>query len=163
MPKKIIKMVVNGREEIIEINPYDSLLKVLRDYLGLTGAKRGCDYGGCGCCTVVVDGKAVYSCMYPAMKAEGKEIITIEGLYKEGKLHPIQRAFIDANTVQCGYSIPGAIMSAYALLLRNPNPTDEEIKEAFSGNLCRCSAGYYWPQAVKLAIKYMREQEEGKY
>jgi carbon-monoxide dehydrogenase small subunit len=157
MYKKQIRLIVNGREEIVEVNPYDSLLKVLREYLGLTGPKRGCDYGGCGACTVVVNGKAVYSCMYPAMKADGKEITTIEGLSKGGKLHPIQRAFIDANAVQCGYCIPGAIMSIYAYTLKNQNPTDEEINEAFSGNLCRCSAGYYWPKATKLALKYMKE------
>jgi aerobic-type carbon monoxide dehydrogenase small subunit (CoxS/CutS family) len=157
--KRMIRIKLNGKSEEVFVEPYDSLNKVLREYLGLTGTKRGCDYGGCGACTVVVNGRAVYSCMYPAVKADGKEVITIEGLKRGGKLHPIQRAFIEVDAFQCGYCTPGAIMSAYALLLKNPNPSEEEIKEAFSGNLCRCTGGSRFAEAVKLAIAGLKENK----
>jgi carbon-monoxide dehydrogenase small subunit len=147
-----VRFKLNGAWEEVFVKPYDTLLKVLRDYLKLTGAKRGCDYGGCGACTVVVDGKAVYSCMYPAPRIDGKDVVTIEGLEQNGKLHPIQRAFIEVDAFQCGYCTPGAIMSAYALLTSNPEPADEEIKDALSGNLCRCTGGAKFLEAVRRAI-----------
>lgn len=132
------------------MKPYDTLNKVLRDYMGLTGTKRGCDYGGCGACTVIVNGKAVYSCMYPAIKAEGKEVLTIEGLSSLG-LHPLQRAFIEKHALQCGYCTPGFLMAAYALLRVNPNPSSDEILEAITGNLCRCGTYQNIIEAIKLA------------
>ena len=153
-----IKFKLNGRWEEVLVKPYDTLNKVLRDYLKLTGTKRGCDYGGCGACTVVVDGKAVYSCMYPAPRVDGKEVITIEGLERDGELHPIQKAFIEVNAFQCGYCTPGAIMSAYALLLSNPEPTEEDIKDAFSGNLCRCTGGAKMVEAVKKVVGLKKSQ-----
>ncbi len=154
---RLIRIKVNGTWEEVFVKPYDSLNKVLREYLGLTGTKRGCDYGGCGSCTVVVNGRAVYSCMYPAIKADGKEVITIEGLERNGELHPIQKAFIEVGAFQCGYCTPGAIMSAYALLKSNPHPTREEMVEAFSGNLCRCLGGYGFVEAVQQVIEWKKE------
>ena len=139
--KQIIELNVNGeiREAIIE--PQTTLLQVLREGLGLTGTKRGCDVGDCGACTVLVDGIPNLSCLTLAIEAQNKEIITIEGLEKNGKLHPLQQAFIDHFAVQCGFCTPGMIMSAKALLDENARPTEEDVREAISGNLCRCT-GY---------------------
>jgi len=152
--EKLSNLKINGQSFIVKVKPYDSLNKVLRDYLGLTGTKRGCDYGGCGACTVIVDGKAVYSCMYPALKAEGKEILTIEGLSSLGT-HPLQRAFIEMHALQCGYCTPGFIMAAYALLKVNPSPTLNEILEAIVGNLCRCGTYQNIINAIKHASKLL--------
>lgn len=150
--KKTVELRVNGKLYTVDVEPYDSLNKVLREHLGLTGTKRGCDYGGCGSCTVLVNEKSVYSCMYPALKAKNKEITTIEGLEKNGELNPIQKAFVEANALQCGYCTPGLVMAAHALLLSNHSPSDEEIIDSISGNLCRC--GLY-PNIIK-AIKRVR-------
>jgi aerobic-type carbon monoxide dehydrogenase small subunit (CoxS/CutS family) len=147
--KKTVELRVNGKLYTVDVEPYDSLNKVLREHLGLTGTKRGCDYGGCGSCTVLVNERSVYSCMYPALKAKNKEITTIEGLEKNGELNPIQKAFVEANAFQCGYCTPGLVMAAQALLLSNHSPSDEEIIDSISGNLCRC--GLY-PNIIK-AIK----------
>jgi carbon-monoxide dehydrogenase small subunit len=133
-----VELKVNGKIHTVSVNPYDSLNKVLREGIGLTGTKRGCDQGGCGSCTVMVSGKAVYSCMYPALRAVNKEITTVEGLEMDGELSPIQKAFVEANALQCGYCIPGLIMASYALLRSNSSPSNEEIIDAISGNLCRC-------------------------
>ena len=138
MAWKEIELKVNGKERRLPVRPYDSLNWLLREYLGLTGTKRGCDYGGCGSCTVLVDGAPVYSCMYPAMKAAGKEVTTVEGLEKEGELHPLQQAFLRNNAFQCGYCTPGIIMASYALLKSKPRPSRREMIDALSGNLCRC-------------------------
>jgi carbon-monoxide dehydrogenase small subunit len=139
--KRLITLRVNGREESVFVQPWWTLAYVLREVLMLTGTKIGCDTGDCGACTVVV-GKAVKSCLFLAMKAKGKDILTIEGLGGEnGKLHPLQKAFVDNFGVQCGYCIPGMIMAAKALLDENPNPNEEEVKEGLRGNLCRCT-GY---------------------
>ncbi|NLW07288.1 MAG: (2Fe-2S)-binding protein [Clostridia bacterium] len=136
------ELKVNGQEYQLEIPADVSLLEVLREYLGFTGTKEGCGQGECGACTVLVDGQAVNACLYPALKAAGAEVLTIEGLAGPGgKLHPLQEAFISAGAVQCGYCTPGMIMSAKALLDRNPTPTREEIKLGLAGNLCRCT-GY---------------------
>jgi len=136
-----IELNVNGQIHQIRVNPQDTLLDVLRDRLELTGVKRGCDMGECGACTVIMSGKTVYSCLILAMEAQGKPITTIEGLSKNGELHPLQQAFIDNGAVQCGFCTPGMILSAKVLLDKNPNPTEEDIRAAISGNLCRCT-GY---------------------
>lgn len=136
-----VECKVNGKTYIMDIKPNLRLIDILRDNLGLTGTKEGCGEGECGTCTVIMDGKAVHSCLVLASQANGKEIITIEGLEKNGELDPLQDSFIRNGAVQCGYCIPGMIMSAKALLMNNPNPTDEDIKTAIEGNLCRCT-GY---------------------
>ncbi|HHY96001.1 MAG TPA: (2Fe-2S)-binding protein [Firmicutes bacterium] len=134
-------MVVNGKPVSRRVRPDARLLDVLRDELGLMGTKEGCSRGECGACTVLVEGKAVNSCLMLALKAEGKRIITIEGLAANGELHPLQEAFLAHGAVQCGYCTPGMILSAKALLDENPHPSRAEIKRHMSGNLCRCT-GY---------------------
>jgi aerobic carbon-monoxide dehydrogenase small subunit len=133
---------VNGKEYDVEVEEWKSLLEVLREDLGFTGVKTGCEEGECGACTVLVDGKAVNSCLMLVRQAEGKEITTIEGLSGEdGSLHPLQAAFVEHFAVQCGFCTPGVLLSAKALLDENPHPTEEEVREALGGNLCRCT-GY---------------------
>ncbi len=132
---------VNGEAREAFVEPGWTLLKVLRDELGLTGAKPGCGDGECGACTVIMDGRAVPSCLVLALSAEGKDVVTIEGLSEGGELHPLQRALIEHGAVQCGFCTPGMIMSAKALLDGNPNPTEDEVREALQANLCRCT-GY---------------------
>ena len=139
--KQLIVLNVNGEAHEIAVEPYVMLLDVLREHLGIIGPKRGCDSGGCGCCTVLINGKSHYSCMTYALSAQDKEITTVEGLVTGGKLHPIQKAFIEHGAVQCGYCSCGFIMSAKELLDNNQNPTRTEIKQAIAGNLCRCT-GY---------------------
>jgi aerobic-type carbon monoxide dehydrogenase small subunit (CoxS/CutS family) len=136
-----LAMTVNGLSVTVEINADELLVDVLRDRLGLIGTKVGCNEGECGACTVIMDGNPVLSCLTPALRAQGRQIITIEGLNDGDTLHPLQQAFVAHGAVQCGYCIPGFIMSAKALLDVNPHPTREEIKEAIAGNLCRCT-GY---------------------
>jgi len=155
-----LTMILNGRETSVEVEPGDLLAHVLRDKLGLIGTKIGCGEGECGACTVLVDGKAVTSCIYPAMKAQGKSVTTIEGLEHDGKLHLIQEAFIECFALQCGYCTPGMIMSVKALLDQNPNPTEEEIRQGISGNLCRCTGYYQIIEAVKLAARRLRKEAE---
>ena len=130
---------VNGTEQSVDAEPRRTLLDALRHNLGLTGAKKACDMGNCGACTVQLDGRAVYSCLVLTVDCAGHEVTTIEGL-ASGGLHPLQRAFIDADAFQCGYCTPGQIMSLKALFDRTPHPSDEEIERALSGNLCRCAA-----------------------
>lgn len=151
--KQPIKLTVNGMEEEVIIQPWWNLARVLRDELNLTGTKIGCGEGDCGTCTVLIDGKAVKSCLYLAMKARGKDIVTIEGLTGEnGKLHPIQEAFIEHFAIQCGYCTPGMIMTAKALLNENPDPDEEQVKKGLDGNLCRCT-GYIKIVEAVLAAK----------
>jgi xanthine dehydrogenase E subunit len=138
--KQVLKLRVNGEDHEVYTEPSRTLVEVLRDDLKLTGTKVGCSEGRCGACTVIIDGKAVKSCFILAPQAQGKEIVTIEGVSKNG-LHPLQQAFIDTFAVQCGYCTPGMILSAKALLDENPTPTLGEVKEALLGNLCRCT-GY---------------------
>ena len=132
---------INGNDVSIEVQPHWTLLRVIRDELGLTGTKEGCGEGECGSCTVVVDGKTVNSCLVLAMDVEGKELTTIEGLAQGGKLHPLQAAFVEQGAVQCGFCTPGMIMTAKELLDRRPCPSEEEIRFHMAGNLCRCT-GY---------------------
>lgn len=141
MPEKIIQITVNGERKEVPVKIGQRLIDLLRDTLGLTGTKEGCGIGACGACTVVLDGRAVNSCLVPAMAVNGHEILTIEGMMENGKLHPIQEAFIKHHAIQCGFCTPGLVMSTRALLDRNPSPDREEIKKAIEGNLCRCT-GY---------------------
>jgi len=136
-----IEFKLNGRAVSVDVAPDARLLDVLRQDLGLTGTKEGCGVGECGACTVVVDGQAVNSCLYPAVKAHGRRVDTVEGLADGEVLSPLQAAFLEAGAVQCGFCTPGLLMSARALLETNPHPTDREILEALEGNLCRCT-GY---------------------
>ncbi len=139
--KRELKLKVNGAIYEVYVEPWKTLLDVLREEIGLTGVKTGCEEGECGACTVLLDGKAVNSCLMLARQAQGKEIVTIEGLEGEQGLHPLQQAFIDHFAVQCGFCTPGMLLSAKALLDRNPHPAEEEVRIALSGNLCRCT-GY---------------------
>ena len=139
--KHQLELTVNGDLYKTEVEPRQTLLEVLRDDLGLTGTKRGCDEGQCSACTVLLNGKPVASCLVLAIQAQDTEILTIEGLATNGELHPLQDAFVKHGAIQCGFCTPGMILSAKALLDRNPRPTKEEIKEAIAGNLCRCT-GY---------------------
>lgn len=136
-----IELSVNGRPRSIEVAPNHTLLDVLRDQVGLTGTKECCLVGECGACTVIVDGRTIDSCLMLAVEADGAEVTTIEGLAVDGRLSPLQEAFLDAGAVQCGYCIPGQILSAHALLAANHHPTLADVREGLAGNLCRC-AGY---------------------
>jgi carbon-monoxide dehydrogenase small subunit len=139
--KQVMNFTVNGEPYELLVDTRRTLLEVLRDEMGLTGTKEGCGLGACGTCTVILDGKPVLSCLMLAVDAQGKEVLTIEGLAEGEKLHPIQKSFVEKGAIQCGYCTPGMVMSAKALLDKNPKPTYEEIKQAISGNLCRCT-GY---------------------
>ena len=152
--KQEIELRVNGELFKTQIEPRRTLLEVLRENLGLTGTKESCNKGDCGACTVLVDGKPVLSCLTLAIEIQGKDILTVEGLAGEdGVLHPIQQAFVDHGALQCGFCAPGMIMSAKALLDRNPKPTEEEIKEGISGNLCRCTGYITIIEAIDAAAK----------
>jgi carbon-monoxide dehydrogenase small subunit len=156
--KRLIKLKVNGHIEEVFVEPLWSLAKVLREQLGLTGTKISCGTGDCGACTVLIDGKAVKSCLYPVMKAKNKEILTIEGLSStEGKLHPLQDAYIEHFAVQCGYCTSGMIMASKALLDENPKPTEEQVKEYMQGNLCRCTGYTKIVEAVLAAADKIQE------
>jgi carbon-monoxide dehydrogenase small subunit len=149
MAEKKIKLNVNGKQLRVSVKPTDTLVDVLRDTLGLTGTKKSCGVGDCGACTVVVDGKAIHSCLTLAMDVQGRTITTIEGLEREdGALHPLQEAFVENGAIQCGFCTPGMIMSAKALLDEVPNPAEEEVRQALSGNLCRCTGYVKIIQAV---------------
>jgi carbon-monoxide dehydrogenase small subunit len=141
MEKQLLTLTVNGQPYELYINPKTLLVEVIRDYIGLTGTKRGCSTVSCGSCTVNINGMSVKSCSILAMQAEGAQVTTIEGLEKNGELAPIQKAFIDHGSYQCGFCTSGMIMSAQALLDENPNPTEWEIREGIEGNICRCT-GY---------------------
>ncbi|WP_258358450.1 (2Fe-2S)-binding protein [Moorella sulfitireducens] len=160
-----LKLTINGRVYQVDVSADTTLLELLRDYLGLTGTKEGCGKGECGACTVIMDGLAVDSCLIPAAKADGAEILTIEGLASpDGRLHPLQESFISEGAVQCGFCTPGMIMSAKALLDQNPYPTREEIKVALSGNLCRCTGYAKIITAVEKAAAVMgteADKEQG--
>ena len=149
--KKTISLKVNGRSYLLEVDAKDLLLDVIREHLGLTGTKRGCENGECGACTILIDGKAENSCLVLAVTVDGKDILTIEGLSDGLTLHPLQQAFVDNAAVQCGFCAPGMLLSAKALLDDNPNPSEHEIREAIAGNLCRCSGYVKIVKAVRQA------------
>ncbi len=154
-----IRLTVNDVKHEINVEPWESLNFVLREKLGLTGTKKGCDTGGCGACTVVVDGKAVYSCMTYAMKADGSRILTIEGLSRDGKFDPVQTAYEQHYALQCGYCTPGFIMATKALLDRNSSPSEDEIRETLVGNICRCT-GYTKIIEAVLSLRKRRSSSE---
>jgi len=151
VPHTTIRLVVNGVEHRIEVEDRWTLVELVRDHLGLTGTKIGCDRGECGACTVLLDGKPVYSCSYLAVWADGRSIQTVEGLAENDRLHPLQQAFIEHDGPQCGFCTSGQLMSARALLARNPHPTADEIRAALTGNLCRCSNYNRYLEAVLAA------------
>jgi 4-hydroxybenzoyl-CoA reductase gamma subunit len=155
---KLIKLNINGDIYEVAVKPKEVLIDVLRDKLGFTGTKRGCNSGRCGACTVLVDGKAVRSCLVIANKVQDKKIITIEGLAKNGVLDQIQEAFIEHGAVQCGFCTPGMIMTAKAFLKKNPNPTIDEVKEALSGNICRCTGYVKIIEAIEDAALRIRNR-----
>jgi len=151
--KHLLKLTVNGMSYELEVQARETLAEVLRYRLGLTGTKQACSDGNCGACTVLLNGKPVLSCLTLALKANGKKVLTVEGLAEGEKLHPIQQAFIDHFAVQCGFCTPGMIMSAKGLLDENPNPSEEEVREAIKGNLCRCTGYVKIVEAILNAAK----------
>ncbi|HMA55034.1 MAG TPA: (2Fe-2S)-binding protein [Acidobacteriota bacterium] len=154
--RKAITLTVNGRKTTLDVEANETLLDVLRDRLDLTGAKKVCDRGECGGCTVLLDGEPVYACMTLAIRADGRTVRTVEGLAEGDKLHPVQEAFIEKDGYQCGYCTPGFLMTTTAFLEKNPSPSLDEIKQALSGNLCRCANYAKIYSAVDLAAKKMR-------
>ncbi len=153
MPKLIINLTVNGRAHEIAVEPRWTLLETVREALGLTGAKEGCGTGDCGACSMLVDGRLITSCLKLAVQADGCEVTTIEGLARDGELDFVQRAFIEAGGVQCGFCTPGMIMAARTLLDRNPSPALDEVREGLAGNLCRCTGYTKIYEAVMLAAE----------
>ncbi len=156
--KKPIKVIINGETHELLVDPRTTLLDMLRDEVLLTGAKEGCGNGNCGSCTVLMDGRSVDSCLVFAMEADGHRIETVEGLAKNGKLHPIQLAFIEQSGLQCGICTPGFLMSTKALLEKNPHPTEQEIRLGIAGNLCRCT-GY--DKIVRSIMAASKEEVRG--
>ena len=151
-PEKIrCALRINNEDYDLYISPHRTLLEVLRDELQLTGAKESCNEGACGTCTVLLDGLPVRSCLLLALEAQGREVTTIEGLAKDGKLHPVQEAFVEHHGIQCGFCSPGMILTAKALLDENPHPTEAEIRRAISGNVCRCTGYAKIVEAIKAA------------
>ncbi|HIZ93468.1 MULTISPECIES: (2Fe-2S)-binding protein [unclassified Flavonifractor] len=155
----VLHTTINGEAITAEVDPSISLAQFLRDNLYLTGTKIGCGKGECGACTIIMDGKSVTSCIIPVLRAEGAVIQTIEGVAKNGKLHPLQEEFINQGAVQCGFCTPGMIMSAKALLDENPEPKKEEIREALGGNICRCTGYVNIERAVEAAAQRIQKGE----
>lgn len=159
MPERLA-LTVNGKARSVDVEERTLLVQALRDGLGLTGAHVGCDTSQCGACTVLLDGRAVKSCTVLALQAEGSEITTIEGLASNGELHPIQSAFVEHHGLQCGFCTPGMILTASDLLSRTPDPSDEEIRHALHGNLCRCTGYQTVVESVRAASDAMRDGDE---
>ncbi len=150
--KQTIRFILNGEPVALEVEPHLTLLQLLREKLELTGTKECCGMGECGSCPVLIDGKPVNACIFPALETEGKKVTTIEGLTDpQGNLHPIQKAFIDHGAVQCGFCTPGMVLAAKALLDEKPKPTEQEIRHGIAGNLCRCNGYLQIIQAIKAA------------
>jgi carbon-monoxide dehydrogenase small subunit len=154
--KQLVVLDVNGECLELAVAPHHTLLEVLREEANLTGTKHGCEQGECGLCTVLIDGLPQFSCLTLALEAQGSEIRTVEGLARGGELHPLQQAYVETGASQCGYCSPGMLMSALALLERNPSPTRDEIREGLAGNLCRCTGYLAILDAVELAAARMR-------
>lgn len=161
MTEVLIRIRVNGDWHELSAHPWERLVDVLRDRLGLTGTKIGCGEGECGACTVNLDGKAVLSCLSLAVQADGREVRTVEGLRQNDTLHPLQESFIKESAIQCGYCTPGMIMAADALLARDPNPSEETVRKGLSNNLCRCTGYERQVKAVLEAARSMREGKDG--
>lgn len=155
---KTIELTINGKTETVTVAPYLTLLEVLRDTLDLTGTKEGCSTGHCGACTVLLDGEPVSSCLLLAVEAEGRAITTVEGLAGNGQLHPVQAAFVEKGGLQCGFCTSGMMLASVALLQRNPQPTEEEIRMALVGNLCRCTGYHKIVEAVQHAAEEMSHE-----
>ena len=151
--KKLLKLTVNGELYELYVEPWRTLQEVLRGELQLTGTKKGCKTGYCGSCTVLIDGKPVKSCLIMARQAQDKDILTVEGLSRNGELDPLQESFISGFAVQCGFCTPGMLMSAKGLLMKNPQPSEREIKEAIIGNLCRCTGYKKIVESIKMSTK----------
>ena len=149
--KNKIKLTVNGQPHELEVEPDERLVDVLRERLELTGTKKGCEVGVCGACTVILDGKAVSSCLILALQADGKSVTTIEGIAEGAELHPLQKAFVEKGAIQCGFCTPGMVMSAKALLDENKHPDEQEIRKQLVGNLCRCTGYVKIVEAVRAA------------
>ena len=160
MKKQLLSMTVNGDPVDIAVAPNATLLEVLRDELGLHGVKEGCSEGVCGACTVLMDDKPIRSCITLALEAEGASITTIEGVAQEGKLHPVQEAFVKHGGMQCGFCTPGMIVSGTYLLTKNPQPTEEQIREGIAGNFCRCTGYTKIIESIDAAAVMMRERGE---
>ncbi|MDA0746195.1 MAG: (2Fe-2S)-binding protein [bacterium] len=160
--KQDIRLTVNGRIYELSVEPRKTLLAVLREQIGLTGTKEGCSTGDCGACTVLLDGKPVTSCLVLAVSASGKKILTVEGIAREGHMHPLQEAMVNLGGLQCGFCTPGILVSAYALLLENPDPSEAEIQRALAGNLCRCTGYVKIIEAVQQAARGMKRKGRRK-
>lgn len=157
--KRLLKLTINGEEYEFTVEPWRTLLEVIREEAGLTGAKEACGTGECGNCLVILDGKPVKSCLYLALDANGKEVITIEGIADGEELHPIQKAFIEHGAIQCGFCTPGMILTAKSLLDHNPKPTRTEVKEALEGILCRCTGYVQIVEAILAAAENMGREK----
>jgi carbon-monoxide dehydrogenase small subunit len=157
-----ITLRVNGEERILDVTPYTRLLDLIREDLGLTGVKEGCGKGECGACTVIMNGELTASCLVPAPQADGAEILTIEGLAADGKLHPIQESFIEAGAVQCGFCIPGMVLAGKRLLDENPDPNEEDVRYGLSGNICRCTGYAKIIDAVMMAADKLKVEGSEK-
>jgi aerobic-type carbon monoxide dehydrogenase small subunit (CoxS/CutS family) len=155
-----IRLKLNGEDTDVFFAPYKTLLEVLREDLGHAGTKHGCELGECGACAVLLDGKAVLSCLVLALECNGRQVLTVEGLVSEGQLHPLQEAFADLGAAQCGYCTPGILVTAKALLDENPHPSRDQIRQALSGNLCRCTGYLQIFEAVEAAVLKIAEKNE---
>ncbi|HLL79199.1 MAG TPA: (2Fe-2S)-binding protein [Ktedonobacteraceae bacterium] len=153
-----VRISVNGTTHRLFVEPRRTLLDAIREDIGLTGTNAGCEHGSCGACTVLVDGKSVRACLMLAVQANNHQVITVEGLARDGQMHPIQQAFWEKQGLQCGFCTPGFLMTAYELLQHNPNPSDAEIRSALSGNTCRCTGYGHIVEAIRLAAQSMQEQ-----
>lgn len=153
MATKKLRLTLNGSPIVVQVEEHWTLLYLLREVLGLTGTKEGCGEGDCGACSILLDGELVNSCLVLAVQADGKEVLTIEGVGTEDQLHPIQKAFIEVGAIQCGYCTPGMVLAAKALLDKVPSPSEEEIRRGLSGNLCRCTGYQKIVDAVKMAAR----------
>jgi carbon-monoxide dehydrogenase small subunit len=159
-PFALVRVTVNDKPHAVEVETRTLLVHFLRDSLGLTGTHIGCDTTNCGACTVLLDGKAVKSCTVLAVQADGRDVRTVEGLETDGKLHPVQEGFVEEHGLQCGFCTPGMMMSAVAFLEKNANPTEDQIRRAISGNLCRCTGYVNIVKAIQYAAKTMRRDDD---